>query len=472
MTQHVRNKLYGIACAMTVLLYGNAISQVDSSSAIMPGPFAPLTDCLSRDSIIYAKSVDKFYIVTNNARIFQRQMSQLEADVRANNPSLKSAAHRVESAHAMVSARASLDPPQVGVELYQAPVSHFPNPFNEQKEVDYSITQTIPFPGKLSLMANAEKSRAQVTFTEKSTLEREIIRDAKMKFAELYLTCRKLDVNAEMQDVVKNLIAVAQKQYELGIGKQSDILRAQTELYTLSSERIGLNQEIVSANAMLAMLRNTPEKLSADSIPEIIPESVPYADTILLKLAEQKRPELLATKATVDMRDLEQKTAAREVYPDFMIRGMYKQMIGMPDDWSLMLGVSLPVAPWSIAKYSSGVSRAKADALDAQEQLAATRNLVIAQVRDALAKVNASRDQANLYRNTILPQAQQTLQSALSSYMTGKEDFVSLIDAQRMLLSAKLEYHKAITQQIESIVLLEWAVGESLSGWQNEKRSN
>lgn len=65
MTQHVRNKLYAIACAMTVLLYGNAISQVDSSSAILSG----------------------------NARIFQRQMTQLEADVRANNPSLKSAAH-------------------------------------------------------------------------------------------------------------------------------------------------------------------------------------------------------------------------------------------------------------------------------------------------------------------------------------------------------------------------------------------
>jgi hypothetical protein len=43
-----------------------------------------------------------------------------------------------------------------------------------------------------------------------------------------------------------------------------------------------------------------------------------------------------------------------------MIRGSYKQMIDGADDWSVMVGITVPFAPWSIGKYKAEEKRNEA----------------------------------------------------------------------------------------------------------------
>ena len=51
------------------------------------------------------------------------------------------------------------------------------------------------------------------------------------------------------------------------------------------------------------------------------------------------------------------------------------------------------------------------------------------------------------------------LQSALAAYGTGKEEFLTLIDIERMLVTAKQEYHMAAMSLLDSQSQLERAVG-------------
>jgi outer membrane protein TolC len=88
--------------------------------------------------------------------------------------------------------------------------------------------------------------------------------------------------------------------------------------------------------------------------------------------------------------------------------------------------------------------------------------MVFAQVQDALAKVNSGQERVALYKTTIIPQAGQTLQSSVAAYQTGRQDFISLIDAERTLLAAKQDYHRAVYDLLEGIARLERAVGMSL----------
>jgi outer membrane protein TolC len=64
-----------------------------------------------------------------------------------------------------------------------------------------------------------------------------------------------------------------------------------------------------------------------------------------------------------------------------------------------------------------------------------------------------------LYKNTTIPQAEQTLQATLSAYQTGKTEFLMVIDAYRMQLMTKLDYHMAVMNYMASQAQLEQAVG-------------
>jgi cobalt-zinc-cadmium efflux system outer membrane protein len=411
---------------------------------------------------IYSQNNGSTAELASNSKIVENQINSLIDEVRKNNPSLRASYHRIASAKTVIGYQKGLDPPLVGVEFFQSPVSTFPNLFKGQGEVDYSIQQMLPFPGKQSAMANVERSRAEMLGSDKNMLEQDLLAQLKASVFGLYFIHRKMRLNAENQDIVKNFIAIAQKQYELGLGKQSDVLRAQTELSLLLDNDISLRWEARSLETGINALRNRPIDTPVPFFPEIEPPELTLAFKDAGELAIRSRPELRSLEYGIAMRNNERKAAARQLLPDFMVKGMYKQMMEMPDYWSLMVGLTLPIAPWSSARYLSLADRAKADLQEAQEQYKNMENLVLSQVRDALFSVQTGRERIDLYKATIIPQAIQTLSASVSAYQAGKQDFFSLVDAERTLLSAQLSYHKAVYDLLEGIARLERAVGMGL----------
>jgi outer membrane protein TolC len=71
-------------------------------------------------------------------------------------------------------------------------------------------------------------------------------------------------------------------------------------------------------------------------------------------------------------------------------------------------------------------------------------------------------ERLKLSKESAIPQAQQTLVSAMAAYKTGKEEFLMLIDIQRMIAMAKLDYHMAVMNLLDSQSQLERAVGLSI----------
>ncbi len=162
----------------------------------------------------------------------------------------------------------------------------------------------------------------------------------------------------------------------------------------------------------------------------------------------------------IDMYKNELRGSKLEYYPDFMIRFMYKNMIDTRNDfWSAMAGVSIPVAFWSIGKYSGKVEENKFYIKTAEEQYNSMKNMISYEVQNAIVKLETNRNLYNLNKNTIVPQAEQTLQSTLAAYKTGKTEFLMLIDAYRMLFMAKLDFYMSEMNLMQAVAQLEQAVG-------------
>ncbi|MGA9118435.1 MAG: TolC family protein [Bacteroidota bacterium] len=381
-----------------------------------------------------------------------------------NNPQLRAARHATAASQTRVDQATSWEAPQVGVAMFQTPIQSFPNPFKNGMETDYYIQQMFPFPGKLSSMGDAAENNAAMVGQTYNALERKVIRDVKDAYYQLYLAQRTIEVNAENQDLMRKLIAIATKQYEVGNGNQADILRGQTELSTLITEAVNLKKEKTVAESMINTLLSRPTNAPLGEVPEIESTIPAWTFEQLRPLALENRPELKSMGYNLAMNRAELSATKKEYFPDLMVQVMYKDMAMTKNDfWSTMVGISIPIAPWASGKVGSKVDEDELNVKKAEEDLTAMSNMALFEVQDALVQTQSNQDVVRLFKNTVIPQAEQTLLSTQAAYQTGKADFLTLIDAYRTLLKARLDHYTAVVQFMTSQARLEQAVGLSVA---------
>ncbi len=388
------------------------------------------------------------------------KLDDLIAEALQNNPQLRAARNQTAAARTRIDQVTSWDAPQLGVEFFQTPIQSFPNPVKNGMETDYFIQQMFPFPGKLSAMGQAAEANASMFDQSYKALERKILRELKSAYYELYLVQRKIQINAENQDLMRRFVQIANKQYEVGMGKQPDILRAQTELSTLINDGINLQKEKRAVEAMINTLLSRPANAPLGYVPDIEANIPQWTFEQLRPLALEARPELKAMNFNIEMNKAELSLSKREYFPDLMARVMYKDMAMTRNDfWSVMVGVSIPLSPWSSGKYTSKVEENQLNVKRAEEEYSNMINMTLFEVQDANVRVHTNQNLVLLYKNTVIPQAEQTLQSTIAAYQTGKTEFLMLIDAYRMVLMSKLDYHMAVMNYMASQAALEQAVG-------------
>ena len=388
------------------------------------------------------------------------RLDDLVSEALQNNPQLRSARYGTAAAKTKGNQVTSWDVPQIGVEFYQTPIQSFPNPIKNGMETDYFVQQMIPYPGKLSAMGEVAENSAGMVDQEYKALERRIIRDLKSAYFELFHVQRKIEVNAENQELVKKFTEITRKQYEVGMGQQADILRAQTELSSLVNEGVNLSKEKKVVESMINTILSRQANAPLGSVPDVAVTIPQWTFEQLRPLAFESRPELKGMNFNIGMNKAELSGSQREYYPDIMARVTYKNMSDTKNDfWAAMVGVNIPLAFWSSGKYTSKVEENELNVRKAEDDLASMQNMVSFEVQDALVKVQSNYNLVLLYKNTTIPQAEQTLQATLSAYQTGKTEFLMVIDAYRMQLMTKLDYHMAVMNYMTSQAQLEQAIG-------------
>ena len=420
-----------------------------------------MVQSIVRNAIVIALLVPSLALSQESKHL---KLDELVAEALQNNPQLRAARNQTAAAATRVSQATAWDAPQVGVELFQTPVQSFPNPFKNGMETDYFVQQMFPFPGKLSAMGSMAESNAKMVGQGYKALERKVIRDLKSGYYELYLVQRKIQINAENQELMRRFVEIASKQYEVGMGKQQDILRAQTELSTLINEGLNLQREKQVTESMINTTLSRSPNEPLGYVADIEVDVPRWTLEQLRPLALESRAELKAMNFNIDMNKAELSLSKREYYPDLMARVMYKDMAMTSNDfWSVMVGISIPLAPWSSGKYTSKVEETQLNVKKAEDEYTNMRNMTLYEVQDALVKVQTNQNLVLLYKNTVIAQAEQTLQATIASYQTGKTEFLMLIDAYRMVLMSKLDYHMSVMNYMSSQAALEQAVGMSIN---------
>jgi len=68
----------------------------------------------------------------------------------------------------------------------------------------------------------------------------------------------------------------------------------------------------------------------------------------------------------------------------------------------------------------------------------------------------------DLFRDTLVPKARQSLKATEAAFRAGNANFVDLVDAERVLLEFQLSQERALADQAQHVARLEMLVGRPM----------
>lgn len=373
-----------------------------------------------------------------------------------NNPGLKALHSEVNAEKAMVSSRATLDDPMLGISR-----------LNRNVTTQYgTFSQRIRFPIKYFLQAKAQSSRVDA-LKARETLNKLSLREKVISFYyEIYSIQKIILLTQANMQALKEFARVAEKKYAAGKSPQADSMKAHFELTHLELELIRLKQQEASLQDHLKALFNQEkfQNISLESRtlpnPQFFSQKMDLSLSGLLDSLKDHSPKVKEQKQNVKEAEYKQSLAKWEYAPDFQFQ--YQQRIsGEPEDSKIYsVAMSFPIWFW---KKSADASAASSYRMVQEYRLSETLQKTLATVKDLKKKVETGVKTLKIYETSLIPQAQGAYNSTRASYRANKTSFLDLLDSERSLYQVRKDYYQAFQQYVKSLSQLETQLGFSVS---------
>ena len=329
----------------------------------------------------------------------------------------------------------------------------------------FSASQLFPFPGKLGLREEFASKDAETfgdlhvsTRLRVSAKVKELYYDLLLAYKDLELVRAKTALFSQIEDA-------ALARYSSEKGSQQEVLMAQAEKYMLLEKEEMFRQKIQSTEAML----NTTvgRDVNAPLGRPVEPAYRPYEESMdrLLMIAYERSPEIKAKERMVAASRVKVLLAKKEYYPDFTVSAEYDRKGGpFMDMWALRTSVNIPL--YYKTKQRQGVFEAEALQVGAKNDLEATKLLIASVIRDNYSMVRTAEKLMDLYKNGLIPKTYQDFDSALSGYVTGRVDALTVISRLKALLEYETLYWGQFSEREKAIARIEAVAGGAVPGGQ------
>jgi len=384
-------------------------------------------------------------------------LEKLIAEALQNNPEILAAKERWNAARARPSQARSLPDPQISFSQRNVGSDYTTLGKEGMSNVGGSFIQKIPFPGKLALRGQVAEKDAQ---REKASLEAITYRirsRVKVAYYDLYFVYKSINTIEKDKDILEKFEKTAETRYEVGKGIQQDVLRAQVEISRLIDRLNVLYLKKESLNAIINSLLNRPPAAPLGPPAEFTPSKLSYSLEELNQLALAKSPQLEERKKLIEKNQVSVALAKKEYYPDFSLKGGFFYRGDFRDMWEVNFGISIPL--YFNTKQRYGVKEAIARLGAAEQSHQATKQALLARVKELYISATTAQKLMDLFRSGIIPQATLALESSISAYEVGKIDFLTLLDNLISLLNDELRYYEEVVNFEKAVAQLEEITG-------------
>jgi outer membrane protein TolC len=383
-----------------------------------------------------------------------------------NNPGLEAAFNRWKAAVERIPQAKALPDPRLNFGWFISEVETRVGP----QRAKVGVSQMFPWRGKRALRGELALHAAEAAHARYEATKLRLFYKIERAYWEYWYLARAIAVTEENLKLLTYLEGVARTKFAAGQAPHSAVIKVQVEMGKLEDRLKALAdmRRPRSANLDAALGRRAGEVLPwpKDEPPER--DDLELSHESLLPLLLEQNPQLAAAEALV----------AREQAGIDLARRNYRPDVGLGLDYvltgeSLMGGADSgkdPVVamfsmtlPFGKEKYSAAEREAEARhaaaLLDRENQengLAASLKLALFEFRDAGRKID-------LYRDTLLPKARQSLDVARQAFEAGRADFLDIIDSERTLLEFDLSHARALADRAATLATIEMLVGKRVT---------
>jgi outer membrane protein TolC len=392
-------------------------------------------------------------------------LSRLIDSAIATNPELKASDARWHMFRNRIDQVRSFEDPMLMLKIQNGIVN---DPFNFRKDPMtqkvIGISQQFPFWGKRDLKGEvaAKEAESYKWLVEERKLElRKMVAEA---YYQIYFTDKSSAIVDKNINILDDFITLSETRYSVGKGAQQDLFKAQVERSKLLDMQISLEQKRKSLQANLNALLYRAAETPIGTIPDFDIKPIIQSLEELRNIAYENRPMIKSLKALVDKGTAGHKLAEKDYYPDFNVSFEYMQrdrFEGSSGDDMYALGVTFNL-PVQRERRQAMVAESSSAITMATEELNGLRNSINAGISDLLAQLERRRKLAELYKTGIIPQAEQSLESAAIGYRVNKVDFLTLLDNRITLFNYEREMYDSLADYQIKRAQLEALIGKEL----------
>lgn len=334
------------------------------------------------------------------------------------------------------------------------------------------INQNIGFPGRAFLNRAALDDQSQAIHAQLKSMKIQVALNVKQAYYGLALAQYNLKLNADQTAAYERILATAKRRYEAGQTSQVDYINAQVALLSNENDLSDLESSEKVARAQLNVyLKNPPETLlDVKPIEMIYHPPIQLGDSYI-KMTEN-RPEIKAAKYLASASDKAYKLAWMSLLPDFQAFAgttFYNQATASPlsnlpnyATHTYLMGIQFTIPIWFLLNEREMIVGASHDRGAADANLDGVFNQSKITLESTAAQSNALRIKIEKYEKHLLPLSDQSLNLALTSYSSGKVDFLTLADTALARRGVRRDYAAAVVNYHLNYAAYGQLIGEEL----------
>lgn len=377
-------------------------------------------------------------------------INELAEEMRTNHPALQAAGARAQAAEANAAAVRSWEDPMLRLGGVGARREFRAS----DGDLIYGVEQKLPLFGKPQLarkLAQSEFATEQANTNYQFQILRREFAKALFKSA---LADRVVEIGEQDLVWLDTLATATEQRYRAGTATQVQLLRVQNEQAKradqLRTDKLRLGHEQFGMNRMLNRDLHAPWPRL-----ELPPVASPVVyNQQLVNLAVKYEPKLKVMQQQIKQAEAMAQLTRRKRLPDVSLgfEGRNYTGNGSFRQDAVVLSFNLPWA--NVSKYRSDINRDEAR-LKAAELDATDYELTVQEeIHHLTVSIDAARREALLYRDEIIPRAEQALNSSRYAWETDTGMFADVLEARRMLLDGQLMYARGVAEQYEMMAEL------------------
>ena len=278
-----------------------------------------------------------------------------------------------------------------------------------------------------------------------------------------------LATQREAQETLARLSELIRARYERGSISEVEVLKIETEKLTADQEVERAQRDLDVGKAQLAFLlgvRGRIPTFEVDSeLPGYVTPPVLQGSTLesLLDVARKQRPDLIGARIQRDRAEESVRSSQRLRFPDIELnagvsgQGTYQSAINPPT-----FSFGLTLTPPIFNRFQGEILKSRADLATQKAQVAKAEDQVTNDVQTAFTQFKSARSRLERAERELLEHAKRTRDLVQLQYQKGAASLLEYLDAQRILISTRLDYESDLSDYWQAVVLIGQAVGTEI----------